>query len=43
MNENFLWKVEKYTSSQEAWKILEVEFGTKESDMQQQVVSQSIE
>lgn len=43
MDENLVCKVEKVTSSQEGWKILEAKFGTKESGMQQQVMSQSLE
>ena len=43
LDEIFLCKVEKAITSKEAWKILEVEFVTKESDLQQQDVSQSIE
>lgn len=42
LDEKLLCKVEKVTSSKEAWKILEVEFGIKEADMQQEVVSRSI-
>lgn len=33
LDEKVLCKVEKARSSQEAWKILEAKFGTKESDM----------
>ena len=39
MNDKFLCKVAKTTSSKEAWKILEEEFGAKRGDMQQQDVS----
>jgi len=33
LDDNFLCKIEKATTSKEAWKILEAEFGTKGSDM----------
>ena len=42
-DEKFLCKVTKDTSFKETWKILEANFGTKESGMHQQDVSQSVE
>jgi len=41
LEEKCLCKVVKATTSKEAWKLLEAEFGTKRSDMQQQVMSQA--
>lgn len=38
VDDKFLCKVAKAIASKEAWKILEAEFGTKKSDMQQQCV-----
>lgn len=43
MCETVSCKVEKVTSSKEAWKILEIKFGVRGSDMQQQDVSQFVE
>lgn len=41
LDEKFFCKVGKAITSKEAWKILEAEFGTRESGMQQQVMSQA--
>jgi len=41
LDENCLCKVAKATTSKEAWKFLEAEFGARGGDMQQQVMSQT--
>ena len=40
LDENCLCKLAEATTSKEAWKFLEAEFGARESDMQHQVMSQ---
>jgi len=43
LDENSFCKVEKATTSKEAWKILEAKFGAQRSYMQEQDVSQFVD